>query len=51
MLTDTLVAWHQYGSRCLEELSEEDPAEFLRFCKSILPDAVELELDKSAGVL
>ena len=45
---DTLQAWQNFGARCLEELSMDDPAEFLRFCLSVLPSAVELELDRGA---
>ena len=45
---DTLQAWQNYGARCLEELSAEDPAEFLRFCLSVLPNSVELDLDRGA---
>ena len=43
---DTLDAWQTFGARCLEELSHEDPGEFLRFCLSVLPSQVELDLDK-----
>ena len=43
---DTLAAWQNFGARCLEELSEEDPEGFLRFCLSVLPDSLELELDR-----
>jgi hypothetical protein len=45
---DTLEAWQTFGARCLEELSQEDPGEFLRFCLAVLPDQVELDLDKGA---
>ena len=43
---DTLAAWQNFGARCLEELSAEDPEGFLRFCLSVLPDSVELDLDR-----
>ena len=42
---DTLEAWQNRGARCLEELSEDNPAEFLRFCLSVLPSSVELDLE------
>ena len=42
---DTLEAWQNRGARCLEELSEDDPVEFLRFCLSVLPSSVALDLE------
>ena len=33
------------GARCLEELSVEDPEGFLRFCLSVLPNSVAVDLD------
>ena len=44
--TDVLAAWNNYGARCLEELSVEDPEGFLRFCLSVLPNSVAVDLDR-----
>lgn len=43
---DTLEAWRNRGAQCLEELSYDDPEGFLRFCRSVLPDSVRLDLDR-----
>ena len=42
---DTLEVWRYRRHQCLVELSEDNPAEFLRFCLSVLPSSVELDLE------